>query len=404
MVNPADYGDKGIDPAAYPKTRRVRELIAEFEDDARTTEVFIVLSLGSSLIASLGLLANSAAVVIGAMIIAPWITPLRATAFGILRGRVKLVLQGLFTLLLGGLIAVGVSVLLGWLSGLGDFGSEVQARTAPNLLDLGIALVAGGIAAYARLRSEAVSSLAGTAIAVALVPPVCALGLLLSASQWSVALGSGLLYLTNLMGILSGCLLVLAKSGPGLRNQMSRSRLGIVSLGLTALLVVPLTGSFLDLVRRSREELVQRQVATTIQTLLTRETVTLGQEAQIADFSINWDVNPPIIRVVVRASRPGEPTPKQVAEVQRLINQRERIRFQLVVERSPVEVVGPETAPNPIPEPARVPLLEPDLPPPPVLAPEPPEPEPKPLLQRTPLPPPPARPPGPGEAGIGSPD
>jgi len=144
-------------------------------------------------------------------------------------------------------------VLLGWLSGLGDFGSEVQARTAPNLLDLGIALVAGGIAAYARLRSEAVSSLAGTAIAVALVPPVCALGLLLSASQWSVALGSGLLYLTNLMGILSGCLLVLAKSGPGLRNQMSRSRLGIVSLGLTALLVVPLTGSFLDLVRRSRE-------------------------------------------------------------------------------------------------------------------------------------------------------
>jgi len=123
---------------------------------------------------------------------------------------------------------------------------------------------------------------------------------------------------------------------------MSRSRLGIVSLGLTALLVVPLTGSFLDLVRRSREELVQRQVATTIQTLLTRETVTLGQEAQIADFSINWDVNPPIIRVVVRASRPGEPTPKQVAEVQRLINQRERIRFQLVVERSPVEVVGPE--------------------------------------------------------------
>jgi len=69
-----------------------------------------------------------------------------------------------------------------------------------------------------------VSSLAGTAIAVALVPPVCVMGLLLSADQWSLALGAGLLYLTNLLGILSGYLVVLAKSGPGLRHHMRRSR------------------------------------------------------------------------------------------------------------------------------------------------------------------------------------
>ncbi|CAK6694265.1 hypothetical protein ICNINCKA_01587 [Synechococcus sp. CBW1107] len=334
----------------------MRRLLTEFQQDARLDQVFVVLTLGSTLIATLGLLANSAAVVIGAMIIAPWITPLRATAFGILRGRLPQVIQGLVTLLVGAMITVSLSLLLGKLAGLPDFGNEVLSRTAPNLLDLGIALVAGGIAAYAKVRSEAVSSLAGTAIAVALVPPVCVMGLLLSADQWNLALGAGLLYLTNLMGILSGCLVVLAKSGPGLRHHMRRSRLSLISLALTAVLVIPLTSSFLDLVRQSRQQTLQRELQSTIQNLLVRETVTLGQEAQLDGMTIDWSQNPPLIRVVVRASRPDVPSPKQVAAVQKLVNERQGLRFRLVVERSAVEVVGPETEPNPQPENGESPL------------------------------------------------
>ncbi|MEA5399736.1 DUF389 domain-containing protein [Synechococcus sp. BA-124 BA4] len=351
--------------------QRMRRLLTEFQQDARLDQVFVVLTLGSTLIATLGLLANSAAVVIGAMIIAPWITPLRATAFGILRGRLPQVIQGLVTLFVGAVITVTLSLLLGKLAGLPDFGNEVLSRTSPNLLDLGIALVAGGIAAYAKVRSEAVSSLAGTAIAVALVPPVCVMGLLLSADRWSLALGAGLLYLTNLMGILSGCLVVLAKSGPGLRHHMRRSRLSLISLALTAVLVVPLTSSFLDLVRRARQQTLQRQLQDTIQTLLVRETVTLGQEAQLDGMTIDWNQNPPLIRVVVRASRPDVPSPKQVAAVQKLVNERQGLRFRLVVERSAVEVVGPETAPNPQPENGKLPL-----PPAGTTAPEPPRPPP----------------------------
>jgi uncharacterized hydrophobic protein (TIGR00271 family) len=346
--------------------QRIRQLITEFQQDARLDQVFVVLTLGSTLIASLGLLSNSAAVVIGAMIIAPWITPLRATAFGILRGRLPQVLQGLLTLFVGALITVSLSFLLGKVAGLPDFGNEVLSRTSPNLLDLGIALVAGGIAAYAKVRSEAVSSLAGTAIAVALVPPVCVMGLLLSADQWSLALGAGLLYLTNLLGILSGCLVVLAKSGPGLRHHMRRSRLSLISLALTAVLVLPLTSSFLDLVRLSRQQALQRQLQATIQTLLVRETVTLGQEAQLDGMTIDWNQNPPLIRVVVRASRPDVPSPKQVAAVQKLVNERQGLRFRLLVERSAVEVVGPEAEPNPEPEDGTL-----TLPPPPPTAPAP---------------------------------
>ena len=65
------------------------------------------------------------------------------------------------------------------------------------MLDLGIALVAGAAAVYAKISSRAVSSLVGTAIAVALVPPVCVLGLLLSAGEWQAASGAGLLVVTQ---------------------------------------------------------------------------------------------------------------------------------------------------------------------------------------------------------------
>lgn len=341
-------------PSRPPPQQWIRTLLCEFERDAQLDQVFVVLTVGATLIATLGLLSNSAAVVIGAMVVAPWITPLRATAFGILRGRIRLVARGLSTLLAGALITIVLSVLVGRLASLPGFGSEVLARTAPNLLDLGIALVAGGIATYAKLRSEAVSSLAGTAIAVALVPPVCAMGLLLSAGLWGQALGAGLLYLTNLLGILSGGLVVLASAGPAFRHRLRSSRLGAISLMLTAVLVIPLGYSFVDLVRRGRKQVVQVDVERTIRQLLERETITFGQLSTLSDLTIDWNQNPPLIRAVVRASQPDEPTFTQVAAAQTLINQRQKRNFRLVVERSAVDVVGPDAPPNPVaPPPGR---------------------------------------------------
>jgi uncharacterized membrane protein len=182
---------------------------------------------------------------------------------------------------------------------------------------------------------------------VALVPPVCAMGLLLSAGQWNGAFGAGLLYLTNLLGILSGGLLVLASAGPGFRHRLRSSRLGAISLMLTALLVIPLGYSFVDLVRRGRQQVVQAEVERTIRQLLERETITFGQASHLADLSIDWDQNPPLVRAVVRARQPDQPTFTQVAAAQKLINQRQQRNFRLVVERSAVDVVGPDAPPNP---------------------------------------------------------
>ena len=324
-------------------------LEAGFEREARLDEPFVVLTVAASLIATLGLLADSPAVVIGAMLIAPWILPLRSASFAIVEGRLPLVGRALLTLAVGVAITMALSAGLGLLARLPVLGDEVLRRTTPNLLDLGIALVAGSIATYGRLRPEAVSSIAGTAIAVALVPPVCVLGLLLSIQQWGPARGAALLFAANLLGILSGGLLTLVVSQASLRQQLWRSRIGLVSLLLTGLLLIPLTGSFLSLVSQAQRRQALQQVERAITESLRQRTITLGKDSELTSVSIDWNQNPPLIKAAVSVSRPNLPTSKQVAAVQDFINKQQGFNFRLLVQRVSIDVIGPEAAPNPEP-------------------------------------------------------
>ncbi|MEB3360971.1 MAG: DUF389 domain-containing protein [Synechococcaceae cyanobacterium] len=325
--------------------QRRQALQHEFQGDASFSLVFVVLTLGAALIATLGLLANSPAVVIGAMVVAPWILPLQAMAFEVLRGSLASFGRALRTLLLGVLLGVSVSWSVGMLVGMASFGEEVAARTQPNLLDLGVALAAGGVAMFAKLRKEAISALAGLAIAVALVPPMCVVGLSLSAGQWREAGGALLLFLTNLLGILSGAMVALALLERPLRGRLLQSRLGLTSLALTALLVVPLGGSFFSLLARSRHQAAERRITELVQQSLSNETITLGRDSKLEDVRIRWDQDPPLIVARATVNAPNLPSPTQVAAVQAFINRRlEPRRFRLVVQRTAIEVVGPEPA------------------------------------------------------------
>jgi uncharacterized hydrophobic protein (TIGR00271 family) len=321
--------------------QKLARLSGQFERDARLDGVFVVLTLGATLIASLGLLANSTAVVIGAMVVAPWIMPLRAAAFAGLLGRWSLFGQACRTLASGVLITLSCALILGRLAGLASYGSEIVTRTAPNLLDLGVALVAGAVATYAKVRSEAVSSLAGTAIAVALVPPVCVVGLCLAAGEQRMAVGAALLFSTNLVGIISGALVLLALSAPELRRQLQRSRLGWSSLLLTLLLLVPLGGSFLDLARKAQQTAERQRISATLKTLLADNRDFLGTQAYLVELRFDWERQPPLVVAVLRVRTPGFPTPGQVAQAERLINSRQPQRLRLVVERSTTDLVLP---------------------------------------------------------------
>lgn len=331
-----------IEPSKLDRMKR------SFGNDAALDEVFIVLSIGAGLIATLGLLANSPAVVIGAMVVAPWIMPLRAAAFAVLFGDIPLLTRSLRTLFVGVCVTTLLSIVLGKLAGLPQFGSEVAARTSPNLLDLGIALVAGGLATYAKLRSDAVSSLAGTAIAVALVPPVCVMGLLLSNAYWEDALGAGLLFATNLLGILTGGLVLLACKDSYYRQELRKSHLGAASFALTGLLLIPLGTSFINLLGQANRENTRESVEKTIEQFLTRETLTFGdkKKVDVEKVDIDWNQNPPVVSVIVRVADPELPTFKQVSAVQEEVNKRQGLRFRLVVQRTAVDIVGPKEKPN----------------------------------------------------------
>jgi uncharacterized hydrophobic protein (TIGR00271 family) len=173
-----------------------KELHQELSIDASWTINYVVLTISSCLIATFGLISNSTAVIIGAMIIAPLMLPLRGLAFGALEGDLILFCKALGAIAGATILALVLSWLTGRIAGIPEYGSEVLSRTQPNLVDLGIAAVAGGISSFAKIRERLSDALAGVAIAVALMPPLCVVGLSLSQGicrgEFRESVGAGL--------------------------------------------------------------------------------------------------------------------------------------------------------------------------------------------------------------------
>lgn len=170
-------------------------------------------------------------------------------------------------------------------------------RSQPNLLDLGIAVAAGAVSAYAVAEPRVSNTLAGTAIAVALMPPVCTVGLGIAQLNTSLSVGATLLYFTNLLGITLACMVVFVIVGYIPLHQGRRPL--TIAAALTALLVIPLAISFSRLIEQAR---LQQQV----REALTRGTLTF-QRLDLLGMETNWVSNPPVIRVNVRAREPGHP-------------------------------------------------------------------------------------------------
>lgn len=156
-------------------------------------------------IATLGLVVGSAAVVIGAMLIAPLMGPIIALAMGLAAGSPFLVLRSGGRIVLSVTLALSGAAAITVLLPFHELNAEISARTAPTVLDLltaGFCAVAG---VYATLRpgSDTTATAAGTSIGISLVPPLCASGYGLGTLAWPVAGGAALLFLTNLVAIVA---------------------------------------------------------------------------------------------------------------------------------------------------------------------------------------------------------
>ncbi|MEH2165598.1 MAG: DUF389 domain-containing protein [Nostoc sp.] len=309
---------------------QLKQLVDELLEESTPDATYLILIVGSCAIATFGLLANSTAVIIGAMIIAPLMLPIRGLAFGALNGNVSLFRQGVIAVLLGTFLALFISYSIAWLVNLPSFGSEVLSRSKPNLLDLGIAVAAGSISGYAKVNSKISASVAGTAIAVALMPPICVIGLGLAKSDWSLSLGATLLYLTNLLGISLACMLTFLFIG---YSPIERARKALLwALALTGALLIPLTVSFTQLVR-------QAQLETHLKKALLNRTLTF-QRLELLKTDTNWLTNPPQVRLSVRAQ--SAVTSKQVSLLEAFLQKEMRQHFSLIFEVSQVKEVKGE--------------------------------------------------------------
>lgn len=341
---------------------RLEELHRSYDGDAKLNESFLVLTLGASLIATLGLLADNTAVVIGAMVVAPWILPLRVAVFATLIGDWRLLPRAALTLAAGASLTTLLSLLLGLIAQANGlltvdaFSEEIQGRLSPTLLDLGIALAAGAIATYAKVNPGAVSSMAGTAIAVALVPPVCVMGLMLAAGDFADARGAGLLYAANLLGILIGGISVLAIREPYFRDKLRRQRrsrlLLLLALGLASWVGFKLYGRYEQHLYALKRDNLKVRIEQDISTYLKRQTQTFGSNDSLEldniqfDWPNYWSSNQtPKILLVVRVTNPTTPSYKQVQTIQDLINEKlseqfDGLKMQMEVQRINVSVVS----------------------------------------------------------------
>lgn len=179
----------------------VAAMLRRNANEATSYWLQLVVAIG---IATLGLVVGSAAVIIGAMLIAPLMVPIVALAMGLATGSPFLVLRSAGRIVLSVVGAIGGAALITLLLPFHELNTEIAARTSPTVLDLLAAAFCAVAGVYAALRagSDTATTAAGTSIGISLVPPLCASGYGLGTQAWSVAGGAALLFLTNLVAII----------------------------------------------------------------------------------------------------------------------------------------------------------------------------------------------------------
>jgi uncharacterized hydrophobic protein (TIGR00271 family) len=243
-------------PVAKEKLRH------NFEENSIPSFSFYFMLMLSTIIATLGLLADSTATIIGAMIIAPLMNPIMSLAYAIISGNQLLLRRSAMSLITGILLTILVASMVTHLINLNLARQEIIARSNPNLLDLGVAMAAGAAAAFANTRKSIANALPGVAIAVALVPPLSVVGIGLalgnqlslevglSLASHNLAQGAFLLFITNLVGIIfCACLVFLFQRYGNWFNALKGLLIALISLSL---IYIPLDISWREILLRAQ--------------------------------------------------------------------------------------------------------------------------------------------------------
>lgn len=324
------------------------QIYSQMRHSARADGDFYAYISLSSAIAIFGLLLNSAAVIIGAMLVAPLMSPILATAQGIVQGNLRMIQRAGATTLKGASVAIGVATVIAALFAELLPTEQILARTAPNLLDLGVALAAGAVGAWAVSRASGAAAMPGVAIAVALVPPLCVVGYGLGTSQFWISGGAFLLFLTNLAAIILVGALVFVLLGfrpTRVEREAQVRRAAIISLLTVAILIIPLGLTTIKVSRQGRlEAAIKKEVAETSQ-----------DSFRVWDFQVSRSGRGFVVEGTIYAFRGFET--ERVFEFRRYLEDKVGVpvRVQMTVVPATLTVAGEELEPPPDPEPSVLP-------------------------------------------------
>ncbi|HRV92665.1 MAG TPA: TIGR00341 family protein [Anaerolineae bacterium] len=329
--------DNKFTPGAIPPFEE--KLFFEGAKRRINTERFAVLLFLSTVIATYGVLGDSTATVIGAMIIAPLMTPIMATAAGLVMGDMRRAGRSFLTVV-AGVVSV---ILTAWF--IGTFlnttvvsfstNSQIVSRVSPSLTDLAVALASGAAGAFAMSRDDVADSLPGVAISIALVPPLAVVGIALSHGQWANAWGALLLFLTNFLSILlagGGTLALLglsAASTKELKSEARRQAFFYIAIG-TLLVAIPLGSTSYKV---AQDTLVELRTQQFMQQWLA------GTKYETTRVKADGDQ----VEIVVNGSGPPPPFPDSSSNVPSELN-----GYELEFRVMPSEVYYyPEPTPDP---------------------------------------------------------
>ncbi|TCB65308.1 DUF389 domain-containing protein [Acinetobacter sp. ANC 4178] len=293
-----------------------KQVRLNIQADALPSKTFFIMNALAAIIAAYGLLSDSTAVVIGAMLVAMMLGPISGISLALIDSRWILFRTALQTLVLGILMIYGIGFLLGILHPNIAISNEILARTHPNSLDLMIALAGGAAGAFASVSPRLSVAVVGVAVATALVPPLVASGILLSRAEFRLSANAFLLTFTNIIAIQVSSAMVLWIAGfrRGSNKEVSSKYLEFIKRNLGSLIILFTLAIYLsfNLFYSVHNELYKAKITDQL-------SQSLNNETNIID-TVEFNPNPnfTLARVFIRGVTP--PSIQQIDELNRTLD------------------------------------------------------------------------------------
>ena len=320
-----------------------KQVRLNIQADALPSKTFFIMNALAAIIAGYGLLSNSAAVVIGAMLVAMMLGPISGMALAFIDNRWLFFKTAFKTLVLGVSMIVSIGIILGLININLPITHEILSRTQPTIMDLMIALAGGAAGAFAAVSPRLSVAVVGVAVATALVPPLVASGILIAHLEWKHAANALLLALTNIVAIQISSSLVLWAAGfrRGSDEEVNSTVIEFIKCNIVSLLVLFALGIYLsfNFMMMLNKQMYEHQVESLIESQFNQH----NNLIDTVQFDRRKEMT--LIRVVLRGDI--APKPQQISAVNQKLAQDPRGKPSVVQVRFiPVQIIQAKESPD----------------------------------------------------------